>query len=520
MDARLVPIVVGVGDALNRSRKPEEAVEPLKLMIQAIETAFQDTNLSPSAATQLRESVESIDVVRSWTWPYPDLPDLLCHHLGIAPKHKHYHPFNSGSTPGLFFDEASRRISLGDAKVAILTGGEALASLRACLAAKIMPPPGWTTIEKTIRAVEDPTTRELQKNVAGRHQIGAPIQGYPLFENGFRAHRGQTILDNFQESANLYGEFAAVARKNPNAWFYGNSETAESIKTVTSKNRMICFPYPLLMNAMNAVNIGAAVLLTSTDFARELGIPEEKWIYALGGAGTRDSLNFWERPNFYSSPSISVSLDAAIAASTVNKEDVDLYDFYSCFPIVPKIASSHLDIPIPDPKHPVTLLGGLTFFGGAGNNYSMHALTEMVRALRAGRGKVGLVLANGGIMTYQHVVLLSTQPRRDGSPYPKRPPLAEVVVDAQPPAVEERANGAAVVETYTVDFGRDSLPLRGHIIGRLTDNNRRFIANHADESTLKQLCSMTTEPIGRKGWVRNDPASGRNLFSFENGPRL
>ncbi|KAH0833767.1 thiolase [Fonsecaea pedrosoi] len=517
MDARLIPIVVGVGDALNRSRKPEEAVEPLKLMIQAIETAFQDTKLSPFAATQLRESVESIDVVRSWTWPYPDLPDLLCHHLGIAPKHKHYHPFNSGSTPGLFFDEASRRISLGDAKVAILTGGEALASLRACLAAKIMPPPGWTTIEKTIRAVEDPTTRELQNNVAGRHQIGAPIQGYPLFENGFRAHRGQTILDNFQESANLYGEFAAVARKNPNAWFYGNSETAESIKTVTSKNRMICFPYPLLMNAMNAVNIGAAILLTSTDYARELGIPEEKWIYALGGAGTRDSLNFWERPNFYSSPSISVSLDAAIAASTVNKEDVDLYDFYSCFPIVPKIASSHLDIPIPDPKHPVTLLGGLTFFGGAGNNYSMHALTEMVRALRAGRGKVGLVLANGGIMTYQHVVLLSTQPRRDGSPYPKRPPLAEVVADAQPPAVEERANGAA---TYTVDFGRDSLPLRGHIIGRLTDNNRRFIANHADESTLKQLCSMTTEPIGRKGWVRNDPASGRNLFSFENGPRL
>jgi hypothetical protein len=46
---------------------------------------------------------------------------------------------------------------------------------------------------------------------------------------------------------------------------------------------------PLLMNAFNNVNLAAAVLLTSTEFARELGIPESKWIYPLGGAGTRDS---------------------------------------------------------------------------------------------------------------------------------------------------------------------------------------------------------------------------------------
>jgi hypothetical protein len=46
---------------------------------------------------------------------------------------------------------------------------------------------------------------------------------------------------------------------------------------------------PLLMNAFNNVNLAAAALLTSTEFARELGIPESKWIYPLGGAGTRDS---------------------------------------------------------------------------------------------------------------------------------------------------------------------------------------------------------------------------------------
>ena len=43
------------------------------------------------------------------------------------------------------------------------------------------------------------------------------------------------------------------------------------------------------MNAFNTVNLAAACILTSVGYAREIGIPEDRWIYALGGAGTRDS---------------------------------------------------------------------------------------------------------------------------------------------------------------------------------------------------------------------------------------
>lgn len=70
----------------------------------------------------------------------------------------------------------------------------------------------------------------------------------------------------------------------------------------------------------------------------------------------------------------------------------------------------------------------------------------MTRQLRAGNGKYGLVLANGGVMTYQHVVCLSSSPRRDGSPYPERPPLPEVVSDVPIPAVNVQAEGEAVIE--------------------------------------------------------------------------
>lgn len=46
---------------------------------------------------------------------------------------------------------------------------------------------------------------------------------------------------------------------------------------------------PLLMNTFNTVNLAAAIILTSTAVATELGVPKSKWVYPLGGAGTRDS---------------------------------------------------------------------------------------------------------------------------------------------------------------------------------------------------------------------------------------
>jgi len=42
------------------------------------------------------------------------------------------------------------------------------------------------------------------------------------------------------------------------------------------------------MNAFNTVNQAACCILTSTDFAKELGISKYKWIYPLGGAGASD----------------------------------------------------------------------------------------------------------------------------------------------------------------------------------------------------------------------------------------
>lgn len=57
----------------------------------------------------------------------------------------------------------------------------------------------------------------------------------------------------------------------------------------------------------------------------------------------------------------------------------------SCFPIVPKLACEHLGLPTTGSPKPITLLGGLTSFGGAGNNYSMHVRHLKCKPIRAHR---------------------------------------------------------------------------------------------------------------------------------------
>ncbi|KAL2431810.1 hypothetical protein ABEF95_014063 [Exophiala dermatitidis] len=548
------PIIIGVGDCINRSLSVSDAHEPLTLILSAIETALKDTDLPSPKRSQLQSSIDSIDVVRTWTWPYDDLPGDISRRLGVDARHKFYSD-HGGNKPAKLFDEAARRIAKGQTKVAVVAGGEALASLSACVAAKKMPPPGWTKTKENVDSVFSATTRDRGKNLGATYNTGAPIQIYPLFENGFRAHRGQSIGEDHDESAQLYAEFAKVAENNPLAWSYGKpAKTKDEIATVTERNRMICFPYPLLMNAFNTINLAGACILTSAEYAEQLGVPKTKWIYALGGAGTQDSDHFWERPNYHSSPAIERSLDAGLQVCGLTKDDIDLFDFYSCFPIVPKLAAAHLGLPIINSKKPLTLLGGLTSFGGAGNNYSIHAITEMTRQLRRGKGRQGLILANGGWMTYEHVLCLSTMRRQDGKPYPSDPPLPEYVTDVPVPAVDVRVEREqeAMIETYTVDYDRHNNPQLGHIVARLrsgaanektthtttaytTNTNtatasststaavsstmqsfqgHRILANHADAATLARLASWTDEKVGLVGTVRFDEKTGRNLFTL------
>lgn len=118
------PVIIGVADVKN---KTDDHKEPATLMLEAIELALGDAG---TARDQLISQIDSIDVVRTWTWPYTDLPGLLSQRLGLQtnPKWLRYTGTHGGNQPARLVDEAAGRIARGETTLAVVTGGEALAS--------------------------------------------------------------------------------------------------------------------------------------------------------------------------------------------------------------------------------------------------------------------------------------------------------------------------------------------------------------------------------------------------------
>jgi hypothetical protein len=74
-------------------------------------------------------------------------------------------------------------------------------------------------------------------------------------------------------------------------------------------------------------------------------------------------------------------------------------------------------------------------------------LTEMARQIRSGTFQRGLVLANGGVLSHQHAVCLSSQPRKGKDVYPKKNPLPGIAIgEAWGTPFKEVAQGAAFIE--------------------------------------------------------------------------
>jgi acetyl-CoA C-acetyltransferase len=73
------------------------------------------------------------------------------------------------------------------------------------------------------------------------------------------------------------------------------------------------------------------------------------------------------------SPVAEAVLDRVFEMAGRTVEDVHLIDIYSCFPCAVTAIADHLQLPC-DGSRALTLTGGLPYFGGPGNNYSMHAL--------------------------------------------------------------------------------------------------------------------------------------------------
>src|SRR5690606_20682119 len=179
-----------------------------------------------------------------------------------------------------------------------------------------------------------------------------------------------------------------------------------------------------------------------------------KWIFLHGYAAATDRM-VTERADLSRSRAMEAALEAALAMAGRKASEIGLYDLYSCFPCAVLIAAEVLGLDWR--TTPCTVTGGLPFFGGAGNNYSMHAIAAMVDKLRKAPGEYGLVLANGGFLSKEAVGIYSTTPVEH---WQAQTTDTKVLAgaDAPPPLLAKSTE--AIIDSYTVTW-RKGRPSRG-----------------------------------------------------------
>lgn len=511
MPAANLPVIVGVAQHVSRSRDLADAREPLAMMEIVARAAEEDAGVPGLLAR-----VDSLQLVNILSWPYPDAPGLLSERLGARPAERIYTAVG-GESPQRIINSTAERIVNGDVRLALLCGAEAMHSFRRARKEGVKLP--WHPRGVPQQTVGD--NRSGFSEAEARHGAAMPTHVYPLFENALRAHLGLRIEDHRRRLGELCQRFSAVAAGNPYAWF-PEPLSVEEITTVSPDNRMICFPYPKRMNAIMEVDQAAALILTGSHTARELGIPEDRWVYLWGCGDANDKWFVSDRMNLHSSPALRAATQRALKMAGLTVDGIEFFDLYSCFPVAVQLAMAELGLAFDDPR-PLTVTGGLPYAGGPGNNYVMHSVAATVGRLRQDPDAKALVSGLGWFAT-KHAAGVYSARRPPGERWQRADPQSDQApLDAMesPPTVE-RAEGAASVESYTVVFDREGEPERGIVIGRLGDGEKpgarpdgrpsgRFIANTAPDKDL--LWSLTREDfIGASGRVSYDAESGRNLF--------
>ena len=503
------PVLVGVGQFSERlDDAGYRALSPVGLGAEAARRALADTGASASVA----DRVDLVAGVRQFEMSLPgavaplgrsdNVPRSVARRVGTDPRRAVLEVVG-GQSPQRLVSETAGLIAAGEVDAALLVGAEAMSTMRALLATDEAERPDWT--EHVGGQLEDRGLGldDLLVPAFVEHEAVAPVVQYALLEHARRARLTLSREAHRHAMGELFAPFSRVAAANPHS-AAPTARSADELATASASNRPVTDPYLRHLVARDQVNQAAAVVLTSVGTARELGIPDERWVFLHGHADLSEP-PLLDRADLDASPAAARAVTGALDQAGIGVDDLATLDLYSCFPVAVWAVTDPLGLDAADPRG-LTLTGGLPFFGGPGNDYSMHAITETVAALRRRPGGYGLVGANGGVLHKYSAGVYSTTPAawHGGDDAALQAHVDAVHRDA--PGHVERADGPATVETFTVEYQRDGRPRSGLVVGRLGADGRRFLARTEPE-VLDLLVSE--DPLGAPVAVRSTDAGNR-----------
>jgi acetyl-CoA C-acetyltransferase len=489
------PIIIGISQ--RTWREPDFARTPADALHEVCLAATED-----AGGEKIRAAIDALVSVRFIADTNPGAGAIFPRNPGkeVAERLGTRNPelylgAIGGNTPQYLVNRIVEKVCNGQHRMALLTGAEFMATFFAALRG------GGDISHWAAEPAEEPPTLGVERDGLNEqemlHGLYEPINTYPLFENSL-AHKMQLGKDEHEKLiAKISSRMSAVAAGNKYAW-RRDAQSAETIGAVGPKNRYIGYPYTRSMNAVLEVDMGAALVLTTVGTARELGVPEEQWIYFRGGADLNDIWYPSERENFHSSPAIKLAWEKLAQTAKVSLDELSLFNIYSCFPSAVQISCNALGLSALDDRG-VTVTGGLPYFGGPGNNYSLHAIAQMVSDLRDKAG-TGLVTANGLYLTKHSLGLYSSY----------APDTLQSIIESGPRVTPaSNPEGQATIETYTVAFGREG-PKQGILVARNNDGERIIANSASDEATLNAM--LDESPIGQRGNITS--RDGVNIFEL------
>lgn len=468
------PVIIGVGQMLQRVDDPLSALAPAPFIAQAVRAAVTDAGLSSTPAA------DSVRVVSFLSWRYRDPARFIASELGITPRETVATTMGGNSTQSLI-NATALEIQKGDCDIVILCGGETSRTRKRARASGIELP--WPEVPEDVAP-----TRIMGEELVMNHEyelsrrIVAPIQIYPIFETALRAKAGRSIEDHNLHLGRLWSKFSEVAATNPYAWIR-TPMTPEEIITTGPRNRMIGLPYTKVMNSNNDVDQSSAVIMCSVEAAERLGVAPDKWVFPIAGTDCHEHKYVSERETFTETPAIELGGKMVLKLAETSIDEIDIIDLYSCFPSAVQLGAASLGLSL---DRQLTRTGGLSFAGGPWNNYVMHAVATIVGELRSRPGEKGLVWANGGYATKHAFGIYSTTPPTDGFKHAYPQDRIDVLPRRTVIDIGESV-GPVTIEGYTVMHDRDGKPERAIASCLRTDGARAWGISQ-DIDTVNAMC--------------------------------
>lgn len=484
------PVLVGAGQLVRRDAAGAAQADPAALAAEALRRAGQDSD----TGDRLLRTADAVYTVASATWTYRDESALIAAELGATRAETVMSTQFGGDNAQRLINAAAQSIVDGQARVVLLAGAEAGASLAAAQRrgdAVPWPEQNADVAPSRVLGSDRAANNEAETAVG----LAAPVYMYALLESAVAARAGETVERHQARITDLWARFSEVAAENPYAW-QPEKFSAARLARPDEDNRPISEPYTKLLCANLRVDLASGLIMTSVAAAEEAGVPQEKWVFPHAGAAAEDEWFVSERAELAESPAIRTIGRAALDHAGLGVDDLTHVDLYSCFPSAVQIGAAELGLPADDPDRPLTVTGGLTFAGGPGNNYGSHGVATLVRLLRADPDAYGLATSLGWYVTKHALGIYSARPPR--RQYRDLRPVVEL-----PPSrpVATGYTGPAVVEAYTVPYGRDGTAEAAVLSLLNPDGARVLLRTRAPEVVT---AARRSSPVGRTATITGE----------------